>query len=171
MISSSTVFFFDQDSWEIVLKNLLLVMMLVSFSLSVHAGEGKYEWLILMKGGEAVQNVALNSLKNDTLYFSIARNFSDYVSLDSIVHISRKKGDAALPGLLIGGVAGGVAGYAVKPETRNESETRIYSTLFGLLVGGGVGFLAGSQFESTEYYDLSVSDVPTKRMIIERLLE
>lgn len=153
------------------MKILLLVVMFVCLTMPALAVDGAYAWRILFKNGESVTNARLNSLQNDTLYFSLARNYSDFVALDSIVHISRKKGDAALPGTLIGAVAGGIAGFAVKPETRNDGETQIYSTLFGLVVGGGIGFLAGSRFESEEYYDLSVTDPASKRKLLQKILE
>lgn len=154
-----------------MLKNIVLGAILLCLAIPVQGGDGKYEWRIVKQGGEAVENASLTILQNDTLFFFHARNFADYVTLDSIVHISRKRGDAALAGLLIGGAAGGLAGYAVKPATRNESETQIYSTLFGLVVGSGIGFLAGSQFSSTQYYDLSRSDLSAKRKIIGTILE
>lgn len=128
-----------------------------------------FVWTMKLKNGEHYSSVAFQNLRNDTLFFLRAANYSDWITVDSLAELRRERRGAILPATLIGSVAGGAIGYAVKPTSENASESNVYGATFGAVFGGVVGYLIGSFVQADEVIDMAKLDHASKLSALRKI--
>lgn len=142
---------------------------MMSFSVCFAASER--EWNLLLANGERYNDVILERLSNDTLYFRHKTNFLDRVEIDSLVHVVRVRRSAILPSSLIGFAGGGAIGYALKPVAVEQTKADIYSAVFGCIVGGVAGFFIGNAIQPDEIYVMGNIASEVRRTLLTRLIQ
>ncbi|MER3525339.1 MAG: hypothetical protein C4326_15175 [Ignavibacteria bacterium] len=129
-----------------------------------------FDWSVIFSGGEILARVALTRITPDSLIVTTSSQYAEWVHLDSLLEVRRERRGALLPAALIGGASGGVIGYAIKPTAVKQGEADVYSVVFGVVIGGAVGFLIGSHLESDEVFDLRSLDRATKLQLLQGLV-
>ena len=127
-------------------------------------------WQVVFTNGDLYDEVSLERLSNDTLYFRHKTNFLDRGEIDSLARVVRFNRGAILPAMLIGSVGGGVIGYASKPIAREQASADIYSALFGVVVGGVAGYYIGNALEPDDVYELRSMTGEKRREVLRGLL-
>lgn len=150
-------------------KRIVLFVLLAGSATEVLAQD--FVWTLTTTNGERSANVALQRLKDDTLFILRNENFRDIVLLDSLATLERTDRKAILPAMLIGTVAGGVTGYSVKPTSKDQNEADIYGGVFGAVLGGVAGYLIGSILQTDEIVDLRDSSLLAKAEKLQRILK
>lgn len=113
-----------------------------------------FSWTITTIGGVESQHVAVQSVRNDSLFVLRKANFADVILIDSIATLERRRSSAILAAALIGVAAGGAIGYSVRPMSKNQDEANIYGGVFGAVLGGVAGYFVGSIIQSDTYLNV-----------------
>lgn len=145
--------------------------MLAAFVFAADAASAReFPWTVVTLGGDEYVGYSLDRLSGDSLFIARPTGQTEFVLLDSIAALRRERHGAVLPATIVGGVGGGVAGYALKPVAKNQEEANVYSAAFGVVIGAVTGYLVGSLLQPDEVVELRGASGEERARRVQKLL-
>jgi hypothetical protein len=130
---------------------------LVFMPCQVEAGgkaQGAKVIITLKKAPEGIKG-ELIGVRNDAVVIGTYDGAARTLAISDILKIRILRRSAAVPGILIGGLAGGATGKLVYPKGRSLVDVRIVYIVCGALIGAAAGGLIGGGFSADTVYDLT----------------